>query len=444
MTQQIAFSYDAASPLCLMLILLAPFAAAGLALINTGLGRSRSAAHSMLMSLTVVAIAALTYFVFGFGVQGFAGRPGHTLNIHGVVWNWIAAEPFFFRGLAVDASAPSLAALLQMMAVGLAALIPLGSGADRWRMGAMYVSTAILAGFTYPLFAHWVWGGGWLAQLGVRGMGSGFLDAGGTSTIHVVGGLTALSIAWILGARRGHYTVDGMPTAVPGHNAVYVLFGCFLALIGWLGLNCASAILFCGAELPRVVLIAVNTVLAASAAVLASVAVTRFRFGKPDASLAANSWIGGLVASSAACAFIKPASAVLIGLVAGAIIPISVELIELHLATDDPGGAISTHAVAGIWGVLALGLFASPQLLGKLTLCAAFQTASGQLLAQLVGVATLLGFVLPLTYGLNWILNRIYPQRVDTEGEHYGLDLHELGAGAYPEFATHTEDFKLR
>jgi Amt family ammonium transporter len=424
--------------LCVFLIFMVPFAAAGLALINTGLGRARSAAHSMLSSLCVIAVAALAYFVFGFGVQGFAGGPAHVINIHGVAWNWIAAQPFFFRGLALDGSAASLIALLQIMSVAVAALIPLGSGADRWRLGAICISTALFAGWTYPLFAHWVWAGGWLAQMGAQhGLGNGFLDVGGSSTIHVVGGLTALSVTWILRPRHGRYTSDGMPAAVPGHNAVYVLFGCLFALIGWLGLNGAGAILLAGVEPARVVLIAVNTLLAAGSAALASLAVTRMRFGKPDASLAANSWIGGLVASSAACAFVRPAVAVIIGLVAGALVPLSVELFEVLLATDDPGGAVSTHAVGGVWGILAAGLFASGQLIGK-------TASSGQFLAQLIGLATLIGFVLPLTYLLNLLVNRVYPQRVDAEGERYGMDLYELGAGAYPEFVTHTEDFRLR
>src|SRR5208282_2017192 len=142
---------------------------------------------------------------------------------------WIAAEPFFFRGLALDGSAASLAALLQIFCVGLAALIPLGSGADRWRLRASCLSTVLLAGWTYPLFAHWVWGGGWLAQLGVNyGLGHGFLDVGGAASIQAVGGLTALAVGWILGPRRGKYGHEGVPMAIPGHNVVLVLFACSL------------------------------------------------------------------------------------------------------------------------------------------------------------------------------------------------------------------------
>jgi ammonium transporter, Amt family len=415
---------------CFFCTLLVPLAGAGLALINAGLGRSRSAAHAMLASLSVIAVAALVYFACGFAWQSFPGRPAHVLTVAGKTWNWLGSEPFFLRGLTLDGSPASLAVWLGMLSAGLAALIPLGSGADRWRLGAGCASAALLAGFTYPVFAHWAWGGGWLAQLGVNNqLGAGFLDAGGSSSIQAVGGLTALSIAWILGPRRGKYAPDGTPSAIPGHNALVVLLGCLVALLGWLGLNCAGSLLYCGVEPGRLVLVAVNTTLGAAAAALASAATTRIRFGKPDASLCANGWVGGLAAGSAGCLFVAPAIAVLIGAAAGILVVFAVEWIELRLAVDDPGGAVSVHAIGGIWGVVAVGLFAG---------------GAGQLLAQLVGVATLLGFVLPLTYGLNRALNRFYKQRVAVEGERRGMDLFELGAGAYPEFMTHTEDFTQR
>lgn len=420
---------EAGRALCLLFILLVPLAGVGLALINTGLGRSRSAAHSMLASLCVVAVAALVYFACGFAWQGYVGRPAHVLTIAGKEWNWLAKEPFFFRGLRLDGSADSLAAWLQMISVGLAALIPLGSGADRWRLPAICASTALLAGGTYPLFAHWVWGGGWLAQLGLLyGLGRGFVDAGGSSSIQAVGGLTALAIAWILGPRHGKYSPEGMPAAIPGHNTMVVLLGCVLTVVGWLGLNCAGAVLFAGLAPAGLVLVVVNTTISAAVAALAALMITSMRFGKPDASLVANGWVGGLAAAGAGCAWVTPAAALLIGLVAGVLVTLSVELLEVRLTVDDPSGAVSVHALGGIWGVLAAGLFTHfPE--------------PGQWVAQVVGIATLLGFVLPLTYGLNWLLNRFVPQRVPLEGERLGMDVYELGATAYPEFVTHTDEF---
>jgi ammonium transporter, Amt family len=433
---------EAATVACLLFIFLTPLAAAGVSLINTGLGRSHSAAHLMMASLSALSVAGLLYFAFGFGWEGFNGGPAHIVTLSGKGWNCIAAEPFFFRKLSSDGPAAFLSALFQLFCVGLAALIPLGSGADRWRLRASGISTAVLAAWTYPLFAHWVWGGGWLAQLGANyGLGHGFVDVGGAGTINVLGGLTALSVTWILGPRRGKYSADGMAPAIPGHNAVLILFGCLLALVGWLGLNCAGGILFAGGEPSGSAMIAVNTLLAAAAAALTAAFITNVRFGKPDASLTANGWVAGLVASSAVCAFVVPAEAVVIGSIAGAAVTFCIEWLELKLEVDDPGGAVSVHAIGGLWGLLAAGVFARfPSMNGAGTM----ESASGQWLAQVIGVATLLGFVLPLTYGLNWLLNHLYPYRVSVEGERQGLDLHELGAGAYPEFVTHTDDFLPR
>ncbi len=228
--------------LCFVLILLVPFAGAGLALVNSGLGRCRSAAHVMLASLCVVGVSALVYVSVGFSWQGAIGRPAHSILIGAKPWSWIAAQPFFLRGLSLDVSTDSLVVLLQIFSVGLAAIIPLSAGSDRWRLGAACASSAVLAGWTYPLFAHWVWGGGWLSQLGANsGLGRGLVDGGGASTIQVVGGLTALAITWILGPRHGKFSSDGIPAAIPGHNAILVLAGCFAAWIGWIALNSAGA-----------------------------------------------------------------------------------------------------------------------------------------------------------------------------------------------------------
>jgi Amt family ammonium transporter len=212
---------------------------------------------------------------------------------------------------------------------------------------------------------------------------------------------------------------------MPGHNAVYVLFGCLLALVGWLGWNVAGAVIWLHAPLAALPATAVNTLLSAAGALVATFAVTRLRFGKPDASLCANGWLAGLVASSACAAIVEPGAALFVGAVAGIATPLLVELLELALSIDDPSGAISVHAMGGLWGLLAAGIFA-PQ--------------TGQLLAQLAGIATLLGLVLPLVYLLFWLLNRVVAFRVDPDGERIGMDLHELGGGAYPEFVIHRDE----
>lgn len=392
----------------------------------------------MTSAMCVIAVAVCVYTICGRSWQGFTGEASRVAIFSGKTtgakpWDWIGAAPPFLSHLALDGSPALLAAWMGMIAAALAGLIPLGSGSERWRLSSICLSTTILAGWTFPLFAHWAWGGGWLAQLGSNyGLGIGYVDVGGSGTIHVLGGLTALSVAWLLGPRKGKFGHDGMPMAIPGHNAVYIVFGCLLALAGATGLNAAGALLFAQVQPGRLALIAINTLLGATSASLSAAAMTRIRFGKPDSSLISNGWLGGLVAVSATCPFLPPAAAIVIGLIAGALVALCVELFELHLDIDDPGGSISIHAVAGIWGLLAGGA------LGRIP------NGGGQLLAQAIGVATLIGLVLPMTYGANWLLNRFVGLRVAPDAERQGMDLAELGAGAYPEFVTHTDDFMQR
>jgi len=421
---------DAVFALTLALLFLAPLAIAGVALINTGLGRSRSATQALLGNLAIVAVTAIVFAVVG---AAFAGTPGqlsccggHSFQLGGKSWNWLAAGPFLLGGMGSSAPESQLGLLFEFMAVALAAMVPWGSGADRWRLTAGCAAAAVLAAFVFPLLAHWVWNGGWLSQLGVNfGLGAGFLDGGGAATVHVLGGLSALAVIWIVGPRKGKFPKEGFATALPGHNAVYILFGCLLALVGGLAWNVAGAVLWLHAPLAALPVTAVNTLLSAAGAVAATFAVTQVRFGKPDASLCANGWLAGLVASSACAGIIAPGQALFVGIVAGIATPLLVELLELAVSIDDPSGAISVHAVGGLWGLVAAGLFA-PQ--------------AGQLVAQLVGIATLLGLILPLLYLLFWLLNRVVPFRVDPDGERIGMDLHELGGGAYPEFVIHRDE----
>jgi Amt family ammonium transporter len=417
---------DAQFALTLALLLLAPLAIAGVAFINTGLGRSRSAAQALLGNLAIVAVTAIVFALVGAAWAGAAGLVDHSFQLAGKPWNWLGAGPLLLGGLGSAPPQIQLALLFQFLAVALAAVIPWGSGADRWRLAAGCASAAVLAAVVFPLLAHWVWGGGWLAQLGLNfGLGAGFVDGGGAATVHMLGGLSALAVVWIAGSRKGKFPKEGFSTALPGHNAAYVIFGCLVALVGWLAWNVAGAVLWLHAPLAALPVTAVNTLLSASGALVATFTVTRIRFGKPDASLCANGWLAGLVASCACAGLVTPGQALFIGFVAGIITPLLVEVLELALSIDDPSGAISVHAVGGLWGLLAVGIFA-PQ--------------PGQLVAQLVGIATLLGVVLPLIYLLFWLLNRLVPFRVDPDGERIGMDLHELGGGAYPDFVIHRDE----
>ena len=420
---------EAAFALVFSLLLLSPLALTGVALINTGLGRSRSAAQALLGNLAIIAVAAIVFAPIGAGFAGALAGPSSGAGIFfaaGKPWNWLGTGPFLLRNLPLAPPQSQLALLFEFPAVAMAALIPWGSGADRWRLIAGCASAALLAAFVFPVVAHWIWAGGWLAQLGVNfGLGQGFVDPGGAASIHVLGGLSALAVIWILGPRKGKFPKEGLSTAIPGHNAAYVLFGCLISLVGWLAWNAAGAVIWLHTSLAALPATAIGTLLCASGALVATFAVTRVRFGKPDASLCANGWLAGLVASSACAALITPQEAMFVGLTVGVITPLLVELFEIALSIDDPSGAVVVHAVAGLWGLLAAGIFSSHP---------------GQLLAQLIGIAALVGVILPLVYFLFALLNLIVHFRVDADGERIGMDLHELGGGAYPEFVVHRDE----
>jgi Amt family ammonium transporter len=416
---------------CLLCVLLIPMATAGLALIHQGLGRSRSAAHAMFAALCALSVTAIVFVLFGAAWAGFPGGLAYSLHAFGKTWSWLGAEPWLAFGHTPKNPYVLLAIALQMFAVGLASLIPISAGTDRWRLVSVCLTSAVLAGVFYPLFVHWVWGLGWLAQLDSLFGLPPFVD-GGAGAIQVVGGLSALSIAWVLGPRQGKYA-SGVATAIPGHNIVQVLFGCLLALVGWIGLDAAITMLFYSAATEQLITVAIDAMLSAAGGCLAAVLITQWRYRKPDASLSANGWVAGLVAGSAGCGGFSPLAALLTGVVAGVLVTYLVESLELRLLIDDPGGAVSVHAAAGLWGLLAYGFFA-PVNGPRLAL----------VLSQLAGIATLLGILLPLLHLVHLLLNRIVPFRVDADGDWQGMDIRELGAGAYPEFVIHADEFVPR
>jgi Amt family ammonium transporter len=415
--------FDISAVLSMALMFLAPLAIAGLALVNTGLGRSRSAAQSLLGCLTLIAVSAIAFATVGYS---FACGPSHALVVAGLPWNWLGTGALLMRSFRTTPAASQIAVLFEFMAAAMCVIIPWGSGADRWRLPAGSVGAALLAGGIFPVLAHWTWNGGWLAQMGARfGLGAGFLDAAGAGSVHLLGGLSALAVVWIAGPRKGKFPREGLATAMPAHNLVYVLFGCLLATVGWIAWNAAGALIWLHAGPADLPVTAINTLLSASAAMVATFTVTRTRFGKPDASMCANGWLAGLVTSSACATLVTPFEAILTGVIAGIATPLLVEVLELALSIDDPSGAITVHGFGGLWGLLAAGIFAP---------------RPGQMLAQLVGIATLLGLLFPLLYLLFFVANRILPFRVEPDGERLGMDLHELGGGAYPEFVLHRDE----
>jgi ammonium transporter, Amt family len=332
--------------------------------------------------------------------------------------------------------------LFQMVFMDTALTIVTGSAAERWKFAAFLVSSFLMGAFTYPLFANWAWGGGWLSALGANfGLGHGYVDFAGSGVVHAVGGLSALAMAILIGPRIGKFTREGRPVAMPGHDIVIVLTGCFILAFGWFGFNPGSTLGASGNGSLRIGSIAVNTMLAGMAGSFGAMVYMWLRYGKPDASMSGNGLLAGLVAITAPCGFVNPVSAVIIGLVAGVLVCLSVEFVERKMKVDDPVGAISVHGANGLWGVISVGLFADGRsnyggswngVNGSVT--GLFYGDAGQLVAQLIGLGTLVGFVFVLSFVFGLIVDGIVGQRVSAKAELEGLDLPEMGALGYPEF----------
>ena len=249
--------------------------------------------------------------------------------------------------------------LFQMVFMDTTLTIVTGSAAERWKYVAFLVSSFALGAFIYPLFANWAWGGGWLANLGANfGLGKGYVDFAGSGVVHSVGGLSALALAIIVGPRIGKFDRQGRPHAMPGHDMVLVLAGCFILAFGWFGFNPGSTLGASGNGNLRIGSVAVNTMLAGMAGGFGAMFYMWFRYGKPDASMSGNGLLAGLVAITAPSGFVNPVASVIIGLIGGVLVCVSVEFVERVMKVDDPVGAISVHGANGIWGVIATGLFA--------------------------------------------------------------------------------------
>ena len=231
------------------------------------------------------------------------------------------------------------------------ATIPTGAMAERWKFSAFMVYGFFLSMLIYPVYGGWVWGGGWLADLGVNfGLGNGHCDFAGSSVVHMTGGVTALVGAWILGPRIGKFNKDGSPNAIPGHNIPMVVLGTLILAFGWFGFNPGSTL---AATDLRIGSIAVCTMLATAAGCLSSILYMWAVFGKPDPTMGCNGLLAGAVAITAPCAFVNPVGAVIIGAIAGVLVIWSVLFVERVLKIDDPVGAVSVHGVNGAWGCLS-------------------------------------------------------------------------------------------
>ena len=427
------------------------FMQAGFAMAETGFTRAKNAGHTMAMNFMVYAIGMLGYWICGFalqmgGVGGVATLGGATgldgefvIKLFGKEFGLFGTKGFFLTGVAYDAVIFSVF-LFQMVFMDTTATIPTGSMAERWTFKSFLIYAFFISMFVYPLYANWVWGGGWLSNLGKNfGLGHGTVDFAGSSVVHMTGGVAALVGAKILGPRLGKFRKDGKPNAIPGHHIPMALLGCFILAFGWFGFNAGSSL--AGGDL-RIGVVAVNTMLASAAGAFSSMFYMWKFYGKPDISMIANGFLAGLVAITAPCAFVNSISAVIIGFIAGILLCMSVFFVERVLKIDDPVGAISVHGVNGAWGLLALGLFADGTYGDGLngverTVKGLFYGDASQLAAQAVGVVTNFIFVFVVMYVFFKILDKIVPLRIPADIEVEGLDQAEVAVTAYPDFSVH-------
>ena len=416
------------------------FMQAGFAIVETGLCRAKNANHTMMMNFMVYGFGLFAYWVCGFAFQmggaagvsilGGASPLSHEFTIHllGHDWGLWGTKGFFLSGATYDVGVMVLF-LFQMVFMDTALTIVTGAAAERWKYVAFALSSVLLGAITYPIYANWAWGGGWLSKLGANyGLGAGYADFAGSGVVHAVGGLTALALSMIIGPRIGKYNRDGSSNAMPGHDIVIVLTGCFILAFGWFGFNPGSTLGASGAL--RISTIAVDTMLAGCTGSFGALLYMWIKYGKPDASMAGNGLLAGLVAITAPSGYVNTMGATIIGFIAGLLVCVSVEFIDRVLRVDDPVGAISVHGANGLWGVISVGLFAD----GTNGVKGLFYGDPTQLVAQLIGVGTLLGFVFTLSYVANLALHAVVGQRVSAADELEGLDIPEMGALCYPEF----------
>ncbi|MGE5189914.1 MAG: ammonium transporter [Gemmatimonadota bacterium] len=412
----------------------------GFALVESGFCRAKNTVNILFKNFVVFAVSSLAFLVLGFGLMfgdgnvlvglkglffasGADNSPAtgdayvgvyHALNWTGVpLW-----AKFFF----------------QLVFAGTAATIVSGAVAERIRFKAFVIFTLFMVGIIYPLGGHLIWGGGWLAS-------KGFLDFAGSTVVHSIGGWAALAGVIMLGPRIGKYGPGGKVNAIPGHSMTSAAIGVFVLWFGWFGFNPGSTM---AADGPSIAHVATTTNVAAAAATVSSMIAAWILFGKPDFGMTLNGCLAGLVAITAPCAFVSVPSALVIGLAAGVLVVLAVLFFD-RVRVDDPVGATAVHLANGVFGTIALGLFADP------TVCPAASAAKkglllgggmAQLGPQLMGVALVGGafFALSLAF---WFVTKLLANglRVSAEEETEGLDLHEHGNSAYPDFSVRSLPF---
>jgi Amt family ammonium transporter len=379
------------------------FMQAGFALVEAGFTRAKNAGNIIMKNVMDFSVGGLTYWAFGFALAYGGSSLGGFLAY---------GEVFFFD----DASRGS-EWFFQVVFAATAATIISGALAERVKFSSYLLYTPFITGIIYPLVTHWVWGGGWLSELG-------FFDFAGSGVVHMLGGAAALAGVLIVGPRIGKYDEKGRPRPIPGHSLTHGALGVFILWFGWYGFNAGSTLAAVGQDIASP---AVATTLAACAGSVGAMAAAWALTGKPDVGFTINGVLAGLVGITAGASSIGFGLSVITGLVAGTLMVASVVVLE-RLGVDDPVGAISVHGTAGLWGLIAVALF----------------SRDAVLLPQLVGAMAILAWAFGLSYLVFRLIDVTMGMRVSREEELAGLDRSEHGNDAYPEFVFQHEVIDLR
>ena len=378
----------------------------GFAFLEAGFIQAKNSVNIVMKVFTDTTVGMLSYWLIGFSVMygvdhwGLWGSGGYMVT--GTFAHLSIRIPIYAFWLFQAAFAMALASIVS------------GAVAERMKFFPYMIYTFIAAAFIYPIAGHWVWSSsGWLAQMGMK-------DFAGSAVVHAVGGWSALAAVLVLGPRRGKFNEDGSVNVIPAHNLHLAFLGTFILWFGWFGFNPGSSL--SGLD-SNIALIAMTTNLSAAAGGVMGMVFTRFKYGKADPSMAMNGALAGLVAITGGTAYVSPGSAVIIGCISGVLVVLAVEFID-KIKADDPVGAIAVHGVNGVWGALALGLFAKD---GGL-----FFGGGVKLLAvQALGVLAVSVWAFSLTYIVFSILKATVGIRVSADEEMEGLDLTEHGIPAY-------------
>jgi len=390
---------------------------AGFAMLEAGATRAKNAANIIMKNVMDISIGSLVFWMIGFGLMFGANSSG-----------WIGTNNFFLSEIdpSTDEGMFDFAFFIfQTVFAATAATIISGAVSERTKFSAYLIYSVAVTAFIYPIFGSWVWGGGWLNDVG-----DGFIDFAGSTVVHSVGGWAALAGAIVVGPRLGKFTADKTPVAIPGHSITLAAMGVFILWFGWFGFNAGSTV---SGNTGSIAIIAITTNLAAASGAVGALVLSYILWKRFDASMTLNGVIAGLVAITAGTANMSPAMAVVTGLIGGFVVVAAVLFLERTLKVDDPVGAIAAHGFAGAWGTLAVGLFASEAYGGVNGLF--FGGGAGQLVTQFVGVAAAFLFVFPTSFIVFKVIDMTIGMRASDEDQIRGLDISEHEAAGYPDFA---------